>query len=183
MALASMTVPVVSVLLGATMYVTKPSPASEVSSGGRKPSCRVAGRHIERRGVDGCEGPRYHTGLLIERSAHVHIDAGRAAGVDARLVRFQAGRHRVELPAEAEIAELEGAPIEVRIELLGDLDDLRRGRGGRLVLEVDGVGEGAAVRDESRRAVAGRAGDEVGVRGRFGRSCGCVDLEDGDESR
>lgn len=85
---------------------------------------RVAGRHIKRRGVDGCEGPFDQTGLLIELSVDVHVNAGCAAGVDARLVRFQAGRHRVELPAEAEIAELEGAPIEVRIELLGDFDDL-----------------------------------------------------------
>ena len=120
--------------------------------------------------------------MLIELSVDVHINAGRAAGVDARVVRFQAGRHLVDLPAESEIAELEGAPIEVRIELLGDLDDLRGGRGGRLVLEVDGVGEGAAVRDESRRAVAGRARDEVGVRGRFGdRGAFDVTLNDAED--
>ena len=136
-----MTVPVVSVLLGATIYVTKPSPASEVLSGGRKPSCGLPAGTSSVVGSMDVKVHVDHTGLLIERSVDVHINAGRAAGVDARLVRFQAGRHRVELPAEAEIAELEGAPIEVRIELLGDLDDLRRGRGGRLVLEVDRIGE------------------------------------------
>ncbi len=57
-----------------------------------------------------------------------------------RAVGAQAGRHDDLDVAEAEIAELEGAPVEVGIEGFGDLDDLGGGRGAGLVLKLDRVG-------------------------------------------
>ena len=75
--------------------------------------------------------------------------------------------------AEAEAVELEGAPVEVGVELLGDLDDEGRGGGGRDVLEVDDVGQRGRRRDEPLVAEAGQTGDEVRVGGVF---LGCVGL-------
>ena len=50
---------------------------------------------------------------------------------------------------------MEGGPIEVVVELLGDGDDL--GGDAAVVLELDGVGQGAGRLDEKLRAVAGGA--------------------------
>ena len=64
----------------------------------------------------------------------------RAVGVlvaDGGLVLRQPGGDGDVDRAEAERAELEGGPVEVRIELLGDGDVL--GGGAAVVLEVDGV--------------------------------------------
>ena len=91
----------------------------------------------------------------------------RAVGVlvgDGGLVLRQPGGDGDVDRAEAERAELEGGPVEVRIELLGDGDVL--GGGAAVVLEVDGVGQGARRLDEALRAVAGGADHGVGVVGR-----------------
>ena len=67
--------------------------------------------------------------------------------------------------AEADTGQLERAPVEVRIERVGDHDPLRGGRGRRGVLEVDLVGEERARGDEVGWAVAGGAGEGVGILG------------------
>ena len=43
------------------------------------------------------------------------------------------------LVAEADLGQLEGGPVEARVERVGDGDDLGRRRGRRVVLEVDAV--------------------------------------------
>ena len=65
--------------------------------------------------------------------------------------------------AEAEAGPLEGGPVEVGVELVGDVHALGRGGGGGGVLEVDVVGEGIGWADEILRAVAGGAELVVGV--------------------
>src|SRR5262249_46928299 len=69
-------------------------------------------------------------------------------------------RHRHAQVAEAEVAELEGAPVQVGVELLADDDNLGRGSGIGLVLELDGVGQ-RLLRGEE----ASGADDVVGVNG------------------
>src|SRR5438309_468188 len=59
--------------------------------------------------------------------------------------------------AEADLGQLERAPIEVGAELVGD-DHLLRRRGGlRIVLEVDAVGQDAVTADETDRPKTSRA--------------------------
>ena len=65
--------------------------------------------------------------------------------------------------------ELECAPVEVGIELVGDVDALRRRGGGGVVLEVDLVGERCWCRRRSCSwPVAGGAIHGVGVLGHVG---------------
>jgi len=64
------------------------------------------------------------------------------------------------LAAEAETAEAERFPVQVRVELLRD-DDLPGRAGRRFVLEIDGVRQQLVVGDEVRVAEAGRANQVV----------------------
>ena len=102
-------------------------------------------------------------GLDVEVEGDLHVQR-RAVGVlvaDGGLVLRQPGGNGDVDRAEAERAELERGPVEVRIELLGDGDVL--GGGAAVVLEVDGVRQGAGRLDEALRAVAGGADEGVGV--------------------
>ena len=65
--------------------------------------------------------------------------------------------------AEADFRPAEGVPVEVGVERVGDDDALCRRRRGRVVLEVDAVGEPALGRDKVVGAEAGGAGLLVGV--------------------
>ena len=106
----------------------------------------------------------------LKSRATCHVQ-GRAVGVlvaDRGLVLRQPGGNGDVDRAEAERAELEGGPVEVRVELLGDGDVL--GGGAAVVLEVGGVGPGAARLDEALRAVAGGTDEGVGVVGAVSRS-------------
>ena len=88
------------------------------------------------------------------------------------LVELPARRHLHGISREPEIAELEGAPIEVGGDLLGDSDDLGRSGGRRLVFEDDRVGEGLARGDEILASEAGGAEDVVGIDGAETRGLG-----------
>ena len=60
---------------------------------------------------------------------------------DGRFVVLAAGRDRKDRVAPADAGELEGAPVQIGVELVGDRDGLGGGGGGGGVLEVDLVGE------------------------------------------
>src|SRR5262249_6765935 len=131
--------------------------------GGQKAFDHVADWLIERGRIDGREGPGDDAGQPIKAGAHVHVNAERLAGIHAGAVVLPAGRDRYREIAEAEGAQLEGAPVQVGVELLCNGDDLSGGRGGRLILEVDDVRQRCVNREEARWAEAGRAGNEVGI--------------------
>ena len=105
--------------------------------------------------------------LNIEGLAVVgHRDRGREVLAPAR--------DRDVRVAEPDLCELERGPVEVRVELVGDINLLGRGGCGGRVLEVHAIGEGLIRRDESLRAVAARADERVGVDGRGGTGAGSV---------
>ena len=120
-----------------------PSPLGGLVSGGRKPTSGFDGR-VERRRVERCERDREQAGAQVQAGVDVDIDAERGRRVDPRAVRGQARRHVDDVAAEADRAELERAPIQVRAELLGDDDVVRGDLGGLFVGEFDRVGERAA---------------------------------------
>ncbi len=100
-----------------------------------------------------------HAGDRVEVEGH--DDPERHAVVGHRQRRFvvlRVRRDRDRVVAEAEAGPLEGGPVEVRIELVGDVDPLGRGGGGGVVLEVDLVGERVGRADEvlSSRSRTGR---------------------------
>ena len=77
-------------------------------------------------------------------SAGLDVHVERLAVVGHRHGRFvvlAAGRDREDRVAEADAGELEGGPVQIGVELVGDGDVLGRGGGRGGVLEVDLVGE------------------------------------------
>src|SRR5262249_8838293 len=116
--------------------------------------------------IGGAERPGDGAGLRVEAGRDVYAERGavRVRRVDAGLEGLQAGRHGDDRRAEADVAELERGPVEVRVEGLGDGHVL--GRGGRLirvVLEVDRVGQRGVGADELLVAGASGANDVVRV--------------------
>ena len=132
----------------------------------QEPDERVGGR-VERRRVERHERDREQAGAQVQARVDVDIDAERGRGIDPRAVRRQSRRHVDDITAEPDRAELERAPVEVRAELLGDDNVVRRNLGGFLVGELDRVGERTAGGKESVRAVARGAEEVVGVVGRL----------------
>ena len=130
---------------------------------GRQEAVEDARRGLAGERVERDEGDGQQSGLDVEVQRDQHVQ-GRAVGVlvaDGGLVLRQPGGNGDVDRAEAERAELEGGPVEVRVELLGDGDVL--GGGAAVVLELDGVRPGARRLDEALRAVAGGADQGVGV--------------------
>ena len=109
---------------------------------------RVRGR-VERRRVERRERDREQAGAQVQARVDVDVDAERGRRIDSRAVGRQARRHIDDVAAEPDRAELEGAPVEVRAELLGDDDVVGGDLGGLLVGEFDRVAKTAAGREES----------------------------------
>jgi hypothetical protein len=76
--------------------------------------------------IDGGKLPGDVAARRIEGRGNIHEQADRAAGIDARVVHLPASRDMDNEVAEGEIAELERGPVEFRIQLFGDDDDLSR---------------------------------------------------------
>ena len=122
-------------------------------------------RQIEGGRIDGGEGPGDDARGEVETGSDINKQPESRTKVDPGAIEAQTLRNLNVDSAEAEIAELEGAPVEIGIERFGDLDNLgRRGRGG-FVLELDRVRESLVGGDEAIRAKSAWAGDVVGVAG------------------
>ena len=135
-------VPVARPALGPMVKPTKPIPRPLPSSGGRKPVSRLAGGRSVLGSIDWSDAVKDARGRV-----QVQVDRGpRRSGRSRSCSRWchsaasRPGSPMYVLPKPT-AAELEGAPIEVRIELVGDIDTLGRGRGAGVVLEEDLVGE------------------------------------------
>ena len=144
--------------------------------GGQEAGQRV-GRHVEGRRVERGEGPGDQAGLEVDACRDVDQDAERRRRIDPGAVGGESLRDLDEGRAKADLAELEGVPVEVGVELFGDRDDLCRRGGGGLVFEEDGVGKRAAGLDEALGAVAGWAAQVVGVAGDDGRGMRLVGVD------
>ena len=142
--------------------MTKPTPSGPSTSGGRKPTSGSAGTS---RVLGSIEVNVQVTRPVVRlMPAVTSTNTPRVArGVDAGAVVVPAGRDADRGVAEAEIAELERAPIQVRIELLGDDDELGRGGGRGLVFKIDEVGERLGWCQKAVGPEAARSGNEVGV--------------------
>ena len=121
---------------------------------------RLAGRRVDRG-----EAPRRDASRQVDASSHVHELAPDCGIVHARAVEAAAGRYLDPQIAEPEIAQLEGAPVEVRGELLCDRDAHRGGRRLRLVLEEDRVRERFFRCDEVLRSEPRGPADVVRIPG------------------
>ena len=128
------------------------------------------GQHVGRQlgvRVDALERGVDLPGGGVDAGLDVHVERLAVVGHrDGRLVVLAAGRDRQDRVAPADAGELEGAPVQVGVELVGDRDGLGRGGGRGGVLEVDLVGEdSSSVGNEVGGTVAGGADHGVRVGG------------------
>ena len=80
--------------------------------------------------------------MHIEVYGDVHLDV--RSVVAHRLDGFEVlriGWYGHEVIAEPHLRQLEGRPVEVRVELVGDGDILGRGEGVRIILKVNAVAQ------------------------------------------
>src|SRR5262249_27377767 len=125
-----------------------------------------AGQHVGRQlsyRVDRLEGRMDVPGLAVKTEADYHLK-GVAVGDhgDCRLVVLAAGRNVDVVVAEAEPGQLESVPIEVGVELVGNVDALGRGRRNGIVFEGDAIGEHSLRNHEAVGTVTARAVEGVG---------------------
>jgi hypothetical protein len=118
---------------------------------------------VKRLRVQRGEGPGDQAGLQVEQAGHIDDYTERGGGGHTGAEGRATGGHRNDHAAEAHVAELEGAPVQVWIELFGDDDRLRRRRGRGFVFKVDGVGEEPIRLNKAAGAKAGGDIDAVGV--------------------
>ena len=106
---------------------------------GRQKTSRRVGHFLTRDRVNGCHGPGNDARVGIESGGDIDR-VGIGGYIDLRGVILQAGRHLDFDVVEIDVLKLEGAPVEVGRELVGD-DDLHcRGWGRGHVLERYRVG-------------------------------------------
>ena len=146
------------------------------SSGGRKP-VRTSGGRLVFGSID-WKVAVIRPVLVFERQLDQDVERQAVVGHrHRRLEMLAAGRDGDDVVAEADLGELQGAPVDVGIERVGHHHALGRGRGRGVVLEIDAVGQHGVTRDESLGPVAGRAGLGVRVvrmRGGWTRNIRCT---------
>jgi hypothetical protein len=93
----------------------------------------IATRQVLGGGLDGRERPGDQAGLQVQAGPDIDVNTQRGGGVNPSAIAGQALGNGDREIGEADGAELEGVPIEVRVELLGDRDDFRWGGRCRLI--------------------------------------------------
>jgi len=117
--------------------------------------------------VERLEGGKDLAGGVVDARLDVDVKGFIVVGHRHRGLEMAAARrrHTDDGVAEGYLAQLEGGPVEVGIELVGNGHPLCRCCGSGVVLKVDAVGQGGVVTDIVVSAIAAGASQGVGVFG------------------
>ncbi len=116
-------------------------------------------------GINRRQSPHSAVACEVEKRHGIHEEALRLTQVQTPAEGQPIGGHIYEDVAELHVAQPEAAQVEVVVEGLHDLDDLRGSGRRRLVLEANRERQGAGRGDETIESKALRAEHVVGVFG------------------